>query len=78
MGLQEVTGMSALATVIYLGSRKVRYKPHSTPLIAIGMAIMWFAWFGFTAGNAFSSPGSGKMQIAAQLPEKGMSVNAST
>lgn len=46
--------MSALACVIYLGSRKVRDKPHSIPLIAIGMSILWFGWFGFTAGNAFA------------------------
>ena len=31
-----------------------RDRPHSTPLIAIGMAILWFGWFGFTAGNAFA------------------------
>lgn len=35
-----IGGMSALATVIYLGSCKVRDKPHSIPLIAIGMAIL--------------------------------------
>jgi len=52
--VHAIAGMSALASVIYLGSRKVRDMPHSIPLIAIGMAILWFGWFGFTAGNAFA------------------------
>jgi len=51
--VHAIAGMSALASVIYLGSRKFRDKPHSIPLIAIGMAILWFGWF-FTAGNAFA------------------------
>lgn len=52
--VHAIAGMSALASVTYLGSRKVRDMPHSIPLIAIGMAILWFGWFGFTAGNAFA------------------------
>jgi Amt family ammonium transporter len=52
--VHAIAGMSALASVIYLGSRKVRDMPHSIPLVAIGMAILWFGWFGFTAGNAFA------------------------
>ncbi|NJD54696.1 MAG: ammonium transporter [Candidatus Methanoperedens sp.] len=52
--VHAIAGMSALASVLYLGSRKVKDLPHSVPLIAIGMAILWFGWFGFTAGNAFA------------------------
>ena len=52
--VHAIAGMSALASVLYLGSRKVKDLPHSIPLIAIGMTILWFGWFGFTAGNAFA------------------------
>ncbi|KAB2947267.1 MAG: ammonium transporter [Candidatus Methanoperedens nitroreducens] len=52
--VHAIAGMSALASVIYLGNRKVKDLPHSIPLIAIGMTILWFGWFGFTAGNAFA------------------------
>jgi Amt family ammonium transporter len=52
--VHAIAGMSALASVLYLGSRKIRDKPHSIPLVALGMAILWFGWFGFTAGNAFA------------------------
>lgn len=52
--VHAIAGMSALASVLYLGSRKVKDLPHSVPLIAIGMSILWFGWFGFTAGNAFA------------------------
>jgi Amt family ammonium transporter len=52
--VHAIAGMSALATVLYLGHRKVRDSPHSIPLVALGMAILWFGWFGFTAGNAFA------------------------
>jgi len=52
--VHAIAGMSALASVLYLGSRRSPDKPHSIPLIALGMAILWFGWFGFTAGNAFA------------------------
>ena len=52
--VHEIAGMSALATVLYLGSRYVRDKPQNLYMAGIGMAILWFGWFGFTAGNAFA------------------------
>jgi Amt family ammonium transporter len=52
--VHALAGMSALATVMYLGPRKVKDNPHSIPLVALGMSILWFGWFGFTAGNAFA------------------------
>jgi len=52
--VHAIAGMSALATVFYLGPRKVKDSPHSIPLVALGMSILWFGWFGFTAGNAFA------------------------
>jgi len=52
--VHAIAGMSALAAVLYLGPRKVRDGNHSIPLVALGMAILWFGWFGFTAGNAFA------------------------
>jgi len=52
--VHEIAGMSALATVIFLGSRYVRDKPQNLYMAGIGMAILWFGWFGFTAGNAFA------------------------
>ena len=51
--VHAIAGMSALATVLFLGPRKVKDAPHNLPLVAIGMSILWFGWFGFTAGNAF-------------------------
>jgi len=52
--VHEIAGMSALASVLYLGSRYVRDKPQNLYMAGIGMAILWFGWFGFTAGNAFA------------------------
>jgi len=52
--VHAIAGMSALAIVMYLGPRKFKDNPHSIPLVAIGMSILWFGWFGFTAGNAFA------------------------
>ena len=49
--VHAIAGMSALASVIYLGHRKVRDSPHSIPLVALGMAILWFGWFGIAAGT---------------------------
>lgn len=40
--VHAIAGMSALASVLYLGNRKVRDLPHNIPLMAIGMTILWF------------------------------------
>ena len=52
--VHTIAGMSALASVLYLGSRYVRDKPQNLHMVGIGMAILWFGWFGFNAGNAYA------------------------
>jgi Amt family ammonium transporter len=52
--VHAIAGMSALASVLYLGSRYIRDKPQNLYMAGVGMAILWFGWFGFTAGNAFA------------------------
>ena len=44
-------GMAALASVIYVGKRKVFTEPHNLPLVAIGTGLLWFGWYGFNAGS---------------------------
>ena len=56
-------GAAALACVIILGPRKVKYtkdgiKPilgHSMPLAAIGVFLLFFGWFGFNGGSVLSA-----------------------
>ena len=39
-------GMAALASVFYVGKRKIFERgPHSLPLVAIGTALLWFGWY---------------------------------
>lgn len=52
--VHTIAGMSALACVLYLGSRYVRDKAQNLYMVGVGMAILWFGWFGFNAGNAYS------------------------
>jgi len=52
-------GAAALALALILGKRvafgKGIHQPHNVPLTLIGVAILWFGWFGFNAGaQAFS------------------------
>ena len=50
--VHATAGMAALASVIYLGKRRVAEKgPHSIPLVAIGTGLLWFGWYGFNAGS---------------------------
>jgi len=50
--VHATAGMAALASVFYLGARRVRERgPHSIPLVALGTGLLWFGWYGFNAGS---------------------------
>ena len=46
-------GFGALASVFFIGKRKVIHRPHNLPLFALGAALLWFGWYGFNAGGEF-------------------------
>ena len=46
------SGFAALASVLYVGKRKYLDKgPHSLPLVALGTGLLWFGWYGLSAGS---------------------------
>ncbi len=50
--VHALAGFAALASVIYVGSRRDKESaPNSVPLIAIGTGLLWFGWYGFNAGS---------------------------
>jgi Amt family ammonium transporter len=52
--VHNIAGIAALASVIFVGRRKVADKgPHSIPLVALGTGLLWFGWYGFNAGSEF-------------------------
>ena len=56
-------GAAALACVLLLGARRGKYTkdgvkpilPHSQPLAAIGVFLLFFGWFGFNGGSVLSA-----------------------
>ena len=55
-------GIAGLVGCILLGKRiglgKESMPPHSLTMTMIGASLMWFGWFGFTAGSALEANGS--------------------
>lgn len=60
-------GAAALALALVLGKRTVfvkgAHKPHNVPLVLIGVAILWFGWFGFNTGAATTDGEAGLIFI---------------
>ncbi|MGW0659811.1 ammonium transporter [Streptodolium elevatio] len=54
-------GAAGLAVAIVVRKRKDfargSVRPHNLPLVIIGLALLWFGWFGFNAGSALQVEG---------------------
>ena len=58
IAVHTIAGMAALASVIYVGRRRVaEHAPHNVPFVALGTALLWFGWFGFNAGSQLQVDG---------------------
>ena len=54
-------GVAALVLALIIGKRKGfgqdAFRPHNIPFVMLGAALLWFGWFGFNAGSAFTADG---------------------
>lgn len=58
--VHTVAGFAALAGALFLGRRESHRDgesvvPANIPFVLIGTGMLWFGWFGFNAGSAFSA-----------------------
>lgn len=55
------SGISGLVAALVLGKRKglgsQGMLPHQIPMTLLGVALLWFGWFGFNAGSALGANG---------------------
>ena len=55
-------GVAALALALIIGKRKGfgegAFRAHNIPFVMLGAALLWFGWFGFNAGSAFTADGA--------------------
>ncbi|MDR0549007.1 MAG: ammonium transporter [Deltaproteobacteria bacterium] len=53
------SGVSGLVLCLLLGRRhgyeNTSYRIHNIPFVVLGMALLWFGWFGFNAGSALAA-----------------------
>ncbi len=54
-------GIAALAAALMYGRRlefgKEALEPHDVSMMMLGVALLWFGWFGFNAGSALAADG---------------------
>ena len=54
--VHNIAGIAALASVFYVGKRKVLDRgAHSIPMVALGAGLLGFGWYGFNAGSELSA-----------------------
>ncbi len=53
------SGVSAVVAALVIGPRRSfatqSYSPHNVPFVLLGIALLWFGWFGFNGGSALAS-----------------------
>jgi ammonium transporter, Amt family len=56
------SGASGLAVAVVLRGRadfrRLELRPNNVPLVALGLALLWFGWFGFNSGSALKDQGT--------------------
>ena len=65
------SGFSALAAALVVGARKDYGRqallPHNSVYVLLGAGLLWFGWFGFNGGSAFSAGNVGVLAFVNTL-----------
>lgn len=55
------SGLTGLVLCLLVGKRRgfgaVAHRPHNVPSVVLGATLLWFGWFGFNGGSAFTADG---------------------
>lgn len=72
------SGLTGLVLCLLIGKRRgfgaVAHRPHNVPSVVLGATLLWFGWFGFNGGSAFTADGIAGLAVLNTVVASGAAI----